>query len=462
MKFQTKSVLVSFESRLMGLVLISGIFFMQSCMPTAPLQKSPEELMRQGQYKEALAASNNLEQKTDLLISWRQASGRDADSINPQHFYKDLRTEIDKTGLDNPATNRKLESLWSMELQEGVLWLQREDTEAALHESVLQKGVVQENRTLEHEDHGPDLSGLQYFQWAIDLMPDSVSAYRLKSTAHYKIGQTGMAIETLEALKERAGLNNELTEKLAYLYLESGRLSESTELYSQLQERDPQNRLWGHGFANALILAGESERAFGLLEGLISRQPSYVPYRKTMLTEQVKLLMMWVASGEGLDDRDSDGESEKVLGTAGAVESTEVADTAETADVAGSEAGAETAEALEAEGSFTQLELEVGRTLEHLLEVVSNQSVEEDPLKMGEYFTGLGNLLHSVGTNGSPLVRATLVKLRNQFYEAAIPYWVKMREIDPEDPRYTQQLYLLYTELSMMDEAETMYKYLNF
>ena len=88
--------------------------------------------------------------------------------------------------------------------------------------------------------------------------------------------------------------------------------------------------------------------------------------------------------------------------------------------------------------------------------------MEEDPQSMGEYFTGLGNLLHSAGSNGSPLIRASLVKLRNQLYEAAIPYWVKMREIDPENQRYARQLYLLYTELSMIDEAEMMYKNLNF
>ncbi|NBV31722.1 MAG: hypothetical protein EBR93_04215 [Bacteroidetes bacterium] len=162
MKFQTKSVLVSFESRLMGLMLIGGIFFMQSCMPAAPLQKSPEEWMRQGHYEEALAASDNLEQKTDLLITWRQTTGQEANSINPQSFYRELRTEIDEAGLDSPEVNRKLESLWSMELQEGVLWLQREDSEQLLREEVLGEMALGENGAIENGDDGSDLSGLQY------------------------------------------------------------------------------------------------------------------------------------------------------------------------------------------------------------------------------------------------------------------------------------------------------------
>ena len=465
MKFQTKSVLVSFESRLMGLTLIGGIFFMQSCMPAAPLQKSPEEWMRQGHYEEALAASDNLEQKTDLLITWRQTTGQEANSINPQSFYRELRTEIDEAGLDSPEVNRKLESLWSMELQEGVLWLQREDSEQLLREEVLGEMALGENGAIENGDDGSDLSGLQYFQWAIDLMPDSVSAYRLKSTAHYKLGQTGMAVQTLEALRERAGLNDELMEKLAYLYLESGRLAEATELYLQLQERDPENRLWNHGFVNALILAGESEQAIGLLEELISREPSYLPYRKTMLAEQVKLLISQVASGvrSGVEqeaemqgaEAEETVEVAEGMGAVEAVEAVEVADTVESV-------GADFLDNAFTEVDFTEAESEVGRTLESLQEVVLNQGVEEDPQSMGEYFTGLGNLLHSAGSNGSPLIRASLVKLRNQLYEAAIPYWVKMREIDPENQRYARQLYLLYTELSMIDEAEMMYKNLNF
>jgi len=459
MKFQTKSVLVSFESRLMGLMLIGGIFFMQSCMPAAPLQKSPEEWMRQGHYEEALAASDNLEQKTDLLITWRQTTGQEANSINPQSFYKELRTEIDEAGLDSPEVNRKLESLWSMELQEGVLWLQREDSEQLLREEVLGEMALGENGAIENGDDGSDLSGLQYFQWAIDLMPDSVSAYRLKSTAHYKLGQTGMAVQTLEALRERAGLNDELMEKLAYLYLESGRLAEATELYLQLQERDPENRLWNHGSVNALILAGESEQAIGLLEELISREPSYLPYRKTMLAEQVKLLISQVASGVRSDveqEAEMQGaEAAETVEAAEAVEAVEVADTVESV-------GADFLDNTFTEVDFTEAEFEIGRTLESLQEVVLNQGVEEDPQSMGEYFTGLGNLLHSAGSNGSPLIRASLVKLRNQLYEAAIPYWVKMREIDPENQRYARQLYLLYTELSMIDEAEMMYKNLNF
>jgi len=456
MKFQTKSVLVSFESRLMGLMLIGGIFFMQSCMPAAPLQKSPEEWMRQGHYEEALAASDNLEQKTDLLITWRQTTGQEANSINPQSFYRELRTEIDEAGLDSPEVNRKLESLWSMELQEGVLWLQREDSEQLLREEVLGEMALGENGAIENGDDGSDLSGLQYFQWAIDLMPDSVSAYRLKSTAHYKLGQTGMAVQTLEALRERAGLNDELMEKLAYLYLESGRLAEATELYLQLQERDPENRLWNHGFVNALILAGESEQAIGLLEELISREPSYLPYRKTMLAEQVKLLISQVASGVR-----SDVEQEAEMQGAEAEETVEVADTVEAVEAVAAVADDFLDNAF-TEADFTEAEFEIGRTLESLQEVVLNQGVEEDPQSMGEYFTGLGNLLHSAGSNGSPLIRASLVKLRNQLYEAAIPYWVKMREIDPENQRYARQLYLLYTELSMIDEAEMMYKNLNF
>ena len=456
MKFQTKSVLVSFESRLMGLMLIGGIFFMQSCMPAAPLQKSPEEWMRQGHYEEALAASDNLEQKTDLLITWRQTTGQEANSINPQSFYRELRTEIDEAGLDSPEVNRKLESLWSMELQEGVLWLQREDSEQLLREEVLGEMALGENGAIENGDDGSDLSGLQYFQWAIDLMPDSVSAYRLKSTAHYKLGQTGMAVQTLEALRERAGLNDELMEKLAYLYLESGRLAEATELYLQLQERDPENRLWNHGFVNALILAGESEQAIGLLEELISREPSYLPYRKTMLAEQVKLLISQVASGVR-----SDVEQEAEMQGAEAEETVEAAEAVEAADTVEAVADDFLGNAF-TEADFTEAEFEIGRTLESLQEVVLNQGVEEDPQSMGEYFTGLGNLLHSAGSNGSPLIRASLVKLRNQLYEAAIPYWVKMREIDPENQRYARQLYLLYTELSMIDEAEMMYKNLNF
>ena len=474
MKFQTKSVLVSFESRLMGLMLIGGIFFMQSCMPAAPLQKSPEEWMRQGHYEEALAASDNLEQKTDLLITWRQTTGQEANSINPQSFYRELRTEIDEAGLDSPEVNRKLESLWSMELQEGVLWLQREDSEQLLREEVLGEMALGENGAIENGDDGSDLSGLQYFQWAIDLMPDSVSAYRLKSTAHYKLGQTGMAVQTLEALRERAGLNDELMEKLAYLYLESGRLAEATELYLQLQERDPENRLWNHGFVNALILAGESEQAIGLLEELISREPSYLPYRKTMLAEQVKLRISPVASGvrsEVEQEAEMQGaeaeETVEAADTVEAVEAVEAAEAVEAVEVA------DTVEAVAAvaddfldnaftEADFTEAEFEIGRTLESLQEVVLNQGVEEDPQSMGEYFTGLGNLLHSAGSNGSPLIRASLVKLRNQLYEAAIPYWVKMREIDPENQRYARQLYLLYTELSMIDEAEMMNKKLNF
>ena len=513
MKIILISVLASFESRWMGLVLIGGIFFMQSCAQMGPMQVSPEALIEQGRWEEAMAALDampvegegamtmrsgdssdmesfdkssdeivipgRLEKKTDLLVEWRRVaggsedlvgagagsagvgrtgtgsagvesgvrSGRDVSPINPQHFYKGLREEIEEFGVESSSMKENLASLWSLELQEGVQWLQmlkRQDGlvqdggNAGRSNGVAGAGVAGVDLAVA-DVTGADVTGLQYFQWAIDLMPDSVVAYRLKSTAHYKLGQTDKAMETLEALWDRSrekgqgleGLEDDLMEQLAYLYLESGRLEAATNLYEELLDRDPKNRLWKHGFVNSLLLAGERERAIEWLEGMVAEEPSYLPYRKTLLSEQVRQV------------------SEEMVGMM-AVEG--VVDMEHALDRKGGE-GVVTA----AEG-----------TLEGLLELLSNQEAEEDPAEMGTFFTGLGNLLPKAGNaesraeDGDKAVVASTERLRNRCYEAAIPYWLKLQEIDPENQWYAQQLYRLYTELSMTNEAELLHQRMNF
>ena len=346
-------------------------------------------------------------------------------------------------------------------------------------------------------------------------MPDSLQAYRLKSTAHYKLGQTHLALDTLEKLHQRAPLFGELGEKLAYLYLESGRVAKAEELYRKLLDEDPDNRLLTHGWINSLIVSGRGDVAIAELEQLTSDDPGFLPYFKVLLSERVKLAekLTYTAINvvKGAHDSLRFGLMDFMLADGAQADSTQAdsaqADRARTDDGIANPGGLGAGESSYAD-SLKMVISSLQKDLERAEAVQSEWVTEEDPRTMAVFWTGLGERVRDLseaarldGENvkrgdataasavsneartlvpdevaapdGTVFVAADsdsqdttvsqmLLDTGSLLLVQAIPYWQKMSEIDPENKRYAQKLYDLYNALSMEDEADRVYQRFNF
>lgn len=270
----------NYLTRTTGFVLVFGIFFTISCATFQTSSESAEDLYGQNNFTAALekvdkeisdAPDNHqlslLKTKIlrDFAIHERSPSDREI-------LYQNLRSTADElsysTDQFTAETDSVLKSAWAHEQGEGVRFLQQDDN-------------LNIDRVIAH------------FGNAITIIPDSIVTYNLKATTHYRNGDIGKAIETLESIEESGFTRpSETDEKLAYLYLEGGMIDRSIELYEELVTGNPDNEVFRQGLINAYILGDRHQLSIEHLEALSEEYPNRAEYREALATERFYLLQI--------------------------------------------------------------------------------------------------------------------------------------------------------------------------
>ncbi|GEM_PF-430508 len=400
-----------YKTRMISLVLIFGIFFGASCSTLFSTTENPKTYL---ENEELTKAYNAVEEQlrdnpgdTELLLLratiLNEIALEKEDPADRHPDYKSLKNSTDEVRFQTDRYNSKIDSLliksWTYEQQEGVKLLQQDNPDQIQQNS---------DRITAH------------FRNAITLIPDSTVTYSLKATTHYKSGNTDKAIQTLESGRDHGvELGPEYTEKLAYLYLESGYFEQSVSLYQELIDAHPDNSKFKHGLVNALILKEDHEESVALLKDLIDQNPERHEYQEALAAElyfaESKAISKNIADQKNFSSQDI----EKII---------------ERFD--------------EISSIYKGLNLESSRSEESLFRAASFHSHAAQQLHM----------LKESSSNADSLIS----EKNREFLELSVIYWQSLTEIFPDSVQYAEQLYMVYRELEMDDEADLIYRQLNF
>ncbi len=270
------------STRTTGVLLVFGIFFTLSCTTLSTTTKNAESLYLESNYSQALAAvdreiSDEPDNPKIKILKANILKGYAVNDRSPSErkvVYQNLRNTVEEIRFSgsqfNAVTDSLLNSAWMHEQSEGVRYLQQDDSENL-------------NQYFDFV--------ISHFNNAITIIPDSVVTYNLKATTHYRHGDLGDAIATLELIEE-SGITRppETCEKLAFLYLEAGMIGRSIDIYEGLTTNHPQNEMYRRGLVNAYILGEYHEDSVRLLEALAEEYPNRAEYREALATERFYLL----------------------------------------------------------------------------------------------------------------------------------------------------------------------------
>ncbi|MDR9365241.1 MAG: hypothetical protein RI575_07885 [Balneolaceae bacterium] len=261
--------------RMLSLALAFGIFFTLSCSTiqnTESTSSSGDDAAtlqeRINEVNQEISANPNNAQlqvrKANLLYQRSQKMSQ-VENRNP--IYQNIRDIADGYSSNPNITNQLDEVLskaWHLEKQTGM-------------------SLLQENEAAQSESFSTIVS---HFQNAITLIPDSLQTYSLLATSYYQHGNLNQAIATLEQAEDQNdSYEPAISEKLAYLYLESGDLSEAERRYRDLVDYDPDKIIYQHGLINVLILSDKHEQAVEMLEQLSGEYPTRYAYQESLATE---------------------------------------------------------------------------------------------------------------------------------------------------------------------------------
>lgn len=400
-------------ARMSGLILAFGIFFSFSCSSLKTSDTTDSSVDRpntlQSQIKQI-----NLEieenpgntalkiQKADLLFRYAQSLPDPSDRKPIFKNIRDISESFTRESQESPdKLNDLLEKAWRTEHNSGFRLLQKKASEST--------------------DESEFRRITSHFENAITILPDSIKSYNLLATTHYRNGQVNKAIETLKMAEIKGDQSNpDVTEKLAYLYLETGNFNEAEKRYRTLSKNYPDEVLYRHGLINVLILSDNHEEAIQNLENLIEEYPTRYNYQQSLATEVYFLFKKKTDSllqDAGSDLTDSKRE--------------------ELIDLLDS-----------AHNIFDSLQDTLPTTEENLFRMAAfykNTSLRLKKLS-----------LNSVNQNNP------LLELKDQYLNYALPLWEQLAEINPENLEYITNLHQVYVELGMNVDAENLKRSYNF
>ena len=397
----------NFSTRTTGILLVFGIFFTLSCATFSTTTKNAETLYQESNYSQALAAVNREisdqpdkpEKKILKANILKDYAVNDHAPSDREVVYQNLRNTVEEiqfsSGQFNAVTDSILTSAWMHEQSEGVRYLQQDDSENL-------------NRYF-------DLV-ISHFNNAITIIPDSVVTYNLKATTHYRHGDLGDAIATLESIEE-SGITRppETCEKLAFLYLEAGMIDRSIAIYEGLTANHPQNEMFRRGLVNAYILGEDHEDSVRLLEALAEEYPNRVEYREALATERFYLLR------SEADKRLSEPQTDPINIESYVTSLSEIA----------------------------TIFRDVDTTL---------PSSEERKERIAEFHLNAANLLQEIADfagDGSNNRELASVEAESHLRDS-IPYLISLFESQSENVAYGRRLLRVYNELNMEQEAESL------
>jgi tetratricopeptide (TPR) repeat protein len=391
---------------MLSLVLAFGIFFTLSCSTLQDKESAnssnDETTLREEINKINQEISENPEdsglqaKKAQLLFRYSQTIPTPG-SRTP--VYLNIRDIANTYSTSSEITNRLddvLSDAWHIEQQAGIKLLQSEES-------------------IQNQDYKAITS---HFENAITLIPDSLQSYSVLATTHYQHGNLNKAIETLEQAEEqRDQYNPTISEKLAYLYLESGDLVEAERRYRDLVEFTPDKLLYKHGLINVLILSDKHDETIDMLEDLSEEYPARYSYQESLATELYYLFKnrtQSFASGNSTNELSNEDREE-----------------------------------------LTNLLTSVHSIFETIQ--ASLPSSEENLFRMASFYKNAAQRLQQL-----PDENGEFEDMESEFMKHSLPLWEQLIEINPENLGYINNLYQVYLELGMQEEAESIERSYNF
>ncbi|NBC27447.1 MAG: tetratricopeptide repeat protein [Bacteroidetes bacterium] len=404
-------------ARMTSALLVFGIFFtfFISCSSLQKTTLSAEDYYEQNKYQQALERVNaELTEYPDdnsrKLLKARILRNLAVNGQRPaerQSIYRSMRNTIEEVQFSSAAdaydasADSILSTAWAHEQGEGVRFLQQDGSENF-------------NRYY-------DLI-IAHFDNAITIIPDSLVTYNLKATTHYRHGELDKAVATLESIGEN-GFEKPVDsrEKLAYLYLESGDIDTSVELYASLVSDFPNNSTYRQGLANAYILGDRHEEATTILETLANEFPNRPEYSEALSTERFYQLHQ---------------EASRLISES----SLTPGDAVQIADSLRSIAEA-----------FHSVEQSLPNSTER------NERITNFHLDAASLLQRIGNSL-----DASSEASETLSAERDNHLKDTIPILQNLYESNAENVDYARKLIRVYQSLDMTSEAESMERQINF
>lgn len=380
-----------------------GIFFITSCTSTDFLNESDRETSLEEIQTQIEQDPDNSDLKIEKLDILFDLARNNPSPLLRKPYYRnmyDTAMEISyQTDSQSAEIDQKLNQAWSFEQGQAVSLLQTDDTE-------------------NFEQHLNTI--VAHFDNAITVQPDSLVTYTLKATTLYEGGQIEDAIQTLEmAISTGEQTDPQIQEKLAYMHLEVGNLDRSIELYKELALENISDSNVQNGLVNAYVLNEQHEEAVEVLRELAETYPNRPEYQETLATE-----LFFIFEKNSAD--------------------------------------------FIAEPGTSHTDPENLLNLLHEIDVIFSDlqeelpSAEEGTERMASFYTHAANTASDLAnvTNGD--IQQSFNQIEIDFYNQALPLWQKLAELQPENIEYRENLYQIYLELDMEDEAQSIERSLNF
>jgi len=395
-------------TRTTGIVLVFGFFFtIISCGTQELTLEQAERSFQSADYEQALASASDLlrddpenEQLHYLKASALKNIAQDQQNASARFdYYREMKYSTDLLEYSESSSMRSiainiLDEAWQAEFDAAEqLW---------------------EFAETDNDD--------QYIQPAIDhlvnailIKPDVISAYNLKSKAHYRIGELQNAVVSLQTANDNFDpIPLEMKEQLAYLLLEEGQLQSSIQLYQELLEEFPQNDEVKHGLINAYILDENHEASIELLRDLTEAGNSDLSYHEALATE----LFFYIQTSLS-----------KMI-----------------------ESNVSDADILENYESLMS-DLDEAESLYRHVQENHPDPAEINFITAAFYKNTAGNLLNLAEQRNEVFAERLTDKAENLLVRS-VPIWREVADRNPENPEIWRSMYQIYSHLNMTDEAE--------
>jgi len=252
---------------------------------------------------------------------------------------------------------------------------------------------------------------ISHFKNAITVNPDSLVTYNLLANTYYRANRYDQAIQTLETALENIEPDpSEIREKLAYLYLESGNIESSIRVYENLADDYPQRAQIRHGLANAYMLNTEHDSAILVLRDLIEEYPNRIEYKESLAGELYFKFrsgaLQYINSGRTVSETDKDNFIQKL-------------------------------------DEITSLYNEIDATV---------PLSDENAYRKAAYLKNSAGYLADLSSDSTD---NQFEEYRIELLNRSMTLWEKLSENNPDNISYIRNLYDVYVELGMTEEAES-------
>ena len=391
-----------FNPRMTSFMLVFGIFFTLSCATSnnsTNLESSDQLTVDELQGRLA-QLDNRLQddvQNSSLTIEKASLLVEISEKTNPPSqrlpYYRNLRDMADANYSDQ-IVEQEIDHY----IQESWTF---EQTEAVK--------LLQQNPSGMDEPLTDEV--ISHFKNAITVNPDSLVTYNLLANTYYRANRYDQAIQTLETALENIEPDpSEIREKLAYLYLESGNIESSIRVYENLADDYPQRAQIRHGLANAYMLNTEHDSAILVLRDLIEEYPNRIEYKESLAGELYFKFrsgaLQYINSGRTVSETDRDNFIQKL-------------------------------------DEITSLYNEIDATV---------PLSDENAYRKAAYLKNSAGYLADLSSDSTD---NQFEEYRIELLNRSMTLWEKLSENNPDNISYIRNLYDVYVELGMTEEAES-------